>query len=485
MRPTRRFWIVAVVAVYFAGAAVLFDRALFLIGTAGLGAWLIGSQYAFTWMLLRLDEAVTIEQEITPNTGTTSDTFEVELMVTGGASLGIPLTVTLNPSPAVAGLGADEREYRVTPGHEQIERSASFRLPVAGTATFESPSVSATDQFGLFRETLRVGDQATVTVNPPRPSDARIARGQDSVLIYGNQATDRGTAGLVYHGVRDYLPTDPTNRIDWQATARLGEPKVVEFENATERTVVLVLDRRPSLAVGDTGRAAFDYCREVALGFVDIAEGAGDGIALFVCTENGPSMVHAPASDRRSYAALRSELLGLDPLSNSDSESRSHGESNPIDRAITLRVQQVNDETARRLASDQTAFGEAVRQFCRGTAPIDATGENDPLIETVQQAVQSVTGETWTVILTDDTRPAETREAVRIARGTDNRVFLFLTPSSLFEPNGFSNIGVSYQEYRAFESFRRKLDGISRVTAFELGPGDRLDELLSAARTRQ
>jgi len=43
----------------------------------------------------------------------------------------------------------------------------------------------------------------------------------------------------------------------------------------------------------------------------------------------------------------------------------------------------------------------------------------------------------------------------------------------------------AYHRYTEFEAFRRELAAIPRVTAFEVGPSDRLANVLSAGRARR
>jgi hypothetical protein len=89
------------------------------------------------------------------------------------------------------------------------------------------------------------------------------------------------------------------------------------------------------------------------------------------------------------------------------------------------------------------------------------------------------------VIFTDDTHRAEVRETVRLAQRGDNRVLVFLTPTVLFEPGGLADLEGAYDRYRSFESFRRDLARLRRVSAFEVGPGDRLDAVLSSGSRQQ
>jgi len=89
------------------------------------------------------------------------------------------------------------------------------------------------------------------------------------------------------------------------------------------------------------------------------------------------------------------------------------------------------------------------------------------------------------VILTDDERETEVREAVKLARriGTgDGGVLVFLAPTSLYEPGSLADLDAAYDRYADFERFRRSLAAIDGVSAYEVGPADRLDAVLASGR---
>jgi hypothetical protein len=86
------------------------------------------------------------------------------------------------------------------------------------------------------------------------------------------------------------------------------------------------------------------------------------------------------------------------------------------------------------------------------------------------------------IILTDDTAQKRVWDLVQFCQGTADRVTLFLTPHVLFEPGGLDDLEDAYERYLRFEEFRQELDGLPNVTAFEVGPGDRLDAILSSRR---
>lgn len=60
-------------------------------------------------------------------------------------------------------------------------------------------------------------------------------------------------AGIAFDEVRAYQPGDDVRSIDWNVTARMGQPFVKRFVEERERTVVLAIDASASLAFG-TGR---------------------------------------------------------------------------------------------------------------------------------------------------------------------------------------------------------------------------------------
>src|SRR5262245_31686235 len=67
-------------------------------------------------------------------------------------------------------------------------------------------------------------------------------------------------AGIAFEEVRAYQPGDDVRSIDWNVTARMGQPFVKRYIEERERTVVLAMDVSGSLAFG-TGRQSK---REVA-----------------------------------------------------------------------------------------------------------------------------------------------------------------------------------------------------------------------------
>ena len=84
------------------------------------------------------------------------------------------------------------------------------------------------------------------------------------------------------------------------------------------------------------------------------------------------------------------------------------------------------------------------------------------------------------MIFTDDTNRREIREAVETARTDARGVTVFLAPTVLYEPGSLADLPAAYERYTEFETFRRELDRLADVDAFEVGPGQRSGRLRKA-----
>lgn len=137
----------------------------------------------------------------------------------------------------------------------------------------------------------------TPRLPPPRLGDTpSSARGQ------GMEASDG----------RAYQPGDDARRIDWRATARLGKPWLRLYHEERQHTVLLLIDRGPSMAFGTQGefKAATAVRAAAVLAFQALA--AGDRVAALIAGTQ-PSQAYAPA--RRLEGVLPMLRAAAAPLS--------------------------------------------------------------------------------------------------------------------------------------------------------------------------
>lgn len=89
--------------------------------------------------------------------------------------------------------------------------------------------------------------------------------------------------GIVFEAVRPYEPGDDVRNIDWNVTARTGEPHVKHYIEERELTIMLMLDTSASADFGTVRRHKRDLAVEVcaALAFAAISNNDRVGLLMF------------------------------------------------------------------------------------------------------------------------------------------------------------------------------------------------------------
>jgi uncharacterized protein (DUF58 family) len=469
MQVTRRYWAVAGTGLLLAVLAIAFARPLLLVGAASLGAWLLGRQYLFVRALSETTNSMTIEQFPAQDRVVAGNETPVTLAVSFARPIPLAIETKVGLPVSATGTDADERTLDLVPGDEQADTVVRAQWTVAGSYELPRPTLTLGDADGLFIEQLSRGPTPSIVVEPQGPRNIHVGEGGEQLMAaYGRRQSSRRDAGLDPGELREYVPGDTADRIDWNTTARLNEPYVREYEIETNRTTALLVDHRATMSDGSPGETKLDYAREVALTFVDSVDGFDDPLGYYAVGDDGITDRRPPTAGR--YSDVKRRLRALDPTA---------GDTTFTDRnePATLR------HTARGF-TDQSAFERTLGTYLESTATYIERIEGDPLFETARTSLAGLSGTIWTVIFTDDSHRAELRETVRLARRGDGHVLVFLTPTALFEPGGLADLEEAYERYRQFESFRHDLARLRRVSAFEVGPRDRLDAVLASGSQR-
>ena len=107
------------------------------------------------------------------------------------------------------------------------------------------------------------------------------SRRETTGLFAGGYASAFRGGGIEFEESRPYVPGDDVRSIDWNATARNGEPYVKRFREERDRTVLLALDVSASMRFGSAGRAMAATAAH-ALALLAAASGrAGDRVGFF------------------------------------------------------------------------------------------------------------------------------------------------------------------------------------------------------------
>jgi len=89
--------------------------------------------------------------------------------------------------------------------------------------------------------------------------------------------------GIAFAEVRPYQIGDDVRTIDWNVSARMGEPFVKIYEEEREQTLILAVDVSASSAFGTAGRPLREVAAEIAavLAFSAVRNGDRAGLLLF------------------------------------------------------------------------------------------------------------------------------------------------------------------------------------------------------------
>jgi uncharacterized protein (DUF58 family) len=139
-----------------------------------------------------------------------------------------------------------------------------------------------------------------------RALDVSIGRRVEGLLAgdFRSSAQGDGTELLL---VRPYVPGDDVRRIDWNVTARTGEPHV--RVNVAERVLVtwLVLDTSPSMQFGTGDRRKADVAEGVAIAVGHLATRRGNRLGLVTFGDSQPR-ASPPRQGRLGLMGLLEQL---------------------------------------------------------------------------------------------------------------------------------------------------------------------------------
>jgi uncharacterized protein (DUF58 family) len=130
-------------------------------------------------------------------------------------------------------------------------------------------------------------------------------------MLAGDFRSTRHGPGTELAQVRPYIPGDDVRLIEWNVTARMGEPHVRVL--LAERVLVtwLVLDTSPSMEFGTGERRKADVAAGVALGLGHIATRRGNRLGIVTFGDADPTTM-PPTQGRHGLLGLLG-ALGREP----------------------------------------------------------------------------------------------------------------------------------------------------------------------------
>ncbi len=118
--------------------------------------------------------------------------------------------------------------------------------------------------------------------------------------------------GVEFDEVRPYLPGDEVRSIDWNVTARMGQPYVKTYVEERELTVMLMVDASGSGDFASKGRFKRELAAELAAVLSFSATTNKDKVGLLIFTDKVELYI-PPRQGRRHVLRLIRELLAFEP----------------------------------------------------------------------------------------------------------------------------------------------------------------------------
>ncbi|TNE71669.1 DUF58 domain-containing protein [bacterium] len=118
--------------------------------------------------------------------------------------------------------------------------------------------------------------------------------------------------GMVFSEVRAYQYGDDIRQIDWNVTARSGEPFIKIFEEEREQTLMLVVDISPSKWFGSQNQSKRDVTIEMCAVLAFSAIQNGDKVGLLLFSDTVEKMV-IPKKGKQHVLRLIRELYHVQP----------------------------------------------------------------------------------------------------------------------------------------------------------------------------
>ena len=118
--------------------------------------------------------------------------------------------------------------------------------------------------------------------------------------------------GMEFDEVRQYSPGDDVRSIDWNVTARTGEPHVKRYVEERELTVMLAVDVSRSADFGTRSRFKRELAVELTAVLSLAATTNNDNVGLLLFTDRVELLV-PPRKGRKHVLRMLRELLAFEP----------------------------------------------------------------------------------------------------------------------------------------------------------------------------
>ena len=169
--------------------------------------------------------------------------------------------------------------------------------------------------------------------------------------------------GMEFDEVRPYVPGDDVRAIDWNVTARTGEPHVKRFVEERELTVMLLVDVSASQDFGSGRRSKLEAAVELSALLAMSAVDNGDKVGMLLF-HGGADLYIPPRKGGKHALRVVREVLARGQRDVEGPSSRPWYEVPRMVRRWFAKLQTATRATPRRSTSISAAL-----EFCRRVLP--------------------------------------------------------------------------------------------------------------------
>jgi uncharacterized protein (DUF58 family) len=135
-----------------------------------------------------------------------------------------------------------------------------------------------------------------------------IARRNAVNWLTGEYVTSIRGGGLVFHEARKYVAGESARLIDWNITARLGEPYVKVHREERQRDVMVLLDVSPSMHLGFQRKTKLEFAVELAASLAVTAIEGGDRLGYVLFADRVLAEARPLEGKKQLFSTLRDLL---------------------------------------------------------------------------------------------------------------------------------------------------------------------------------
>lgn len=137
-------------------------------------------------------------------------------------------------------------------------------------------------------------------------------KGKVNSLFGGEYQSAFKGRGMEFSEVREYHYGDDIRQIDWNVTARTGDPFIKQFEEEREQTLMLCVDISSSGIFGSKGQSKRELSIEICAVLAFSAIKNGDKVGLILFTDEIEKVI-PPKKGRLHVLRLIREMLTAEP----------------------------------------------------------------------------------------------------------------------------------------------------------------------------